>query len=190
MPSARANTKAVSTARNQVLAELKEDHKRVKKAYKQFQKLDREEDSEACEQIVQQVLEELTAHASLEEELFYPAIRGAIAEEDLIDEAEVEHESVRALIEQLQGMSADDEKFAARFTVLCEYVLHHVKEEEGEIFPQVERARIDWESLAQEMTERRAELMPAEAEATATADAPTLSEGGGSDDADGEDGAR
>lgn len=178
MPSSRASTKASSTARQQVLAELKADHQRVKKAYKEFQKLDRDEDRERCEQIVQQVLEELQVHAALEEELFYPAVRGT-AEEDLLDEAEVEHESMHALISQLQGMSIDDEKFAARFTVLCEYTLHHVKEEEGELFPQVERARLDWEALAQQMTQRRAELMPT-AEATAAAD--MLAEGGGSDD--------
>lgn len=178
-PRSRASTKAATNARTQVLNELKEDHKRVKKAYKDFQKLDREDDRERCEALVQQVLQELTVHATLEEELFYPAVRGVIADEDLLDEAEVEHESARALIEQLQGLSAEDEKFAARFTVLCEYILHHVKEEEGELFPQVERAKLDWEQLAKEMTERRAELMPAAEDADAA-----LAEGGGSDEAE------
>jgi hemerythrin superfamily protein len=69
---------------------------------------------------------------------------------------------MHALIEQLRGMSPQDDKYVARFTVLCEYVLHHVKEEEGEMFPQLEKARLDWESLAAEMGERRRELMPAE----------------------------
>lgn len=162
MPTSRTSSRAASTARTQILNDLKNDHKRVKKAYKDFQKLDIESDPEACQAIVQQVCMELTVHATLEEELLYPAARDA-AEEDLIDEAEVEHETVKALIAQLEGMGPDDEKYAARFTVLCEYVLHHVKEEEGEMFPQLERARLDWEGMAAEMAERREELMPSEA---------------------------
>jgi hemerythrin superfamily protein len=175
MPSTRTS-RAATIARDDILAQLKDDHKRVKKAYRDFQKLDSAEDQEACEAIVRQVLDELTVHAAVEEELLYPAARGAIADESLIDEAEVEHESLHALIEQLRAMGPEDEKYAARFTVLCEYVLHHVKEEEGEMFPQLERARIDWESLAAEMTERRGELTPGapdegEEGTTTTADA-------------------
>ncbi len=162
MPTSRTSSRAASAARTQILSDLKDDHKRVKKAYKDFQKLDIESDPEACQAIVEQVCTELTVHATLEEELLYPAARGA-AEEDLIDEAEVEHETVKALIAQLQGMGPDDEKYGARFTVLCEYVLHHVKEEESEMFPQLERARLDWEAMAAEMTERREELMPSAA---------------------------
>ena len=75
------------------------------------------------------------------------------------DEAEVEHESAHTLIEQLQEMDSDGDKFPARFTVLCEYVLHHVKEEEKEMFPQLRKARgLDWEAMATAMDERRAEL--------------------------------
>lgn len=162
--SNRSNSRAASNARNQILDELKEDHKRVKKAYKEFQKMDAEENPEECEALVQQVLHELQVHTALEEELLYPAAREAI-EEDLVDEAEVEHESAHALMDQLMGMSAGDEKFAARFTVLCEYVLHHVKEEEGQMFPQLEKAKgVDWENMAEEMASRRAEMMGAEEE--------------------------
>jgi hemerythrin superfamily protein len=161
MPSSRI-TRAATEARSQILASLKDDHKRVKKAYKDFLKLDAEADPEACQALVLQVLDELTVHAAVEEELLYPAARGAVAEVSLIDEAEVEHESLHALIDQLRAMSPEDEKYAARFTVLCEYVLHHVKEEEGEMFPQLEKARLDWQALATEMTLRRQELMPAE----------------------------
>lgn len=164
MATSRSSSRAATAARTQILSDLKDDHKRVKKAYKDFQKLDIESDPEACQAIVEQVCQELTVHATLEEELLYPAAREA-AEEDLIDEAEVEHETVKALIAQLEGMGPQDEKYAARFTVLCEYVLHHVKEEEGEMFPQLERARLDWEAMAAEMAERREELM-----ATETAD--------------------
>ncbi len=196
MPTARSasrnTSRAAAAARNQILSELKDDHKRVKKAYREFQKMDSEADPQSCEALVRQVLDELTVHAQLEEELLYPAARGAIADEDLVDEAEVEHESVKTLIEQLREMSPDDEKYAARFTVLCEYVLHHVKEEEGEMFPQLERVRLDWETLSAEMTKRREELMPEEG-----ADLQAEGESGGemamaegqSDDADSPSGA-
>lgn len=159
MPS--RTSRAAQTAREQVLSELKNDHKRVKKAYKEFEKLERK-DGESCRQIVEQVLLELSVHAALEEELLYPAARGALKETDLLDEAEVEHESAHQLIDQLRTMSADDDKYAARFTVLCEYVLHHVKEEEGELFPLLEKARLDWDGLAAQMTARREELMAEE----------------------------
>ncbi len=162
MATSRAASRASSQARTDILTELKNDHRRVRKAYKDFQKLDAEADLEACQALVLQVLDELTVHAAVEEELLYPAARGAIAEVSLIDEAEVEHESLHTLIGQLRAMSPEDEKYAARFTVLCEYVLHHVKEEEGEMFPQLEKARLDWQALATEMTLRRQALMPAE----------------------------
>jgi hemerythrin superfamily protein len=165
MPSttrSRSTSQAASTARSQVLKQLKDDHGRVKKAYREFEKFDPVEGAEYCEAIVQQVLRELTVHAALEEELLYPAARGAIADEALIDEAEVEHETVRTFIEQLRNMDPEENKYGASFTVLCEYVLHYVKEEEGEIFPQLERTRLDWESLAAEMDQRRQQLVVAE----------------------------
>ncbi len=191
MATRRANTRAATAARTDILEQLKEDHKRVKKAYRDFKKLDVEEQPDEVEAIVRQVLAELTVHATLEEEMLYPAAREAISDEDLIDEAEVEHESMHALIDQLGGMGPDDEKFAARFTVLCEYVLHHVKEEEGEMFPQLENARLDWESLAAEMNARRAELSAEDDAAAQDVDgasagaAPQAGEnGGGSTDED------
>lgn len=143
-----------------VLEQLKDDHKRVKKAYREFEKIDAAKDPEACAAIVEQVLAELSVHASLEEELLYPAARGMV-DEHLLDEAEVEHESMHTAIDQLRGMGPQDSKYGARFTVLCEYVLHHVKEEEGELFPQLEHARLGWEALLSRMTERRAALMDA-----------------------------
>jgi len=172
MPT-RTNTRAASAARNEILESLQEDHKRVKKAYRAFTRLDMDADPEGGEALVRQVLAELEVHTALEEELLYPAARAAMAVPDLIDEAEVEHESAHALIDQLKGMDAGDEKFAARFTVLCEYVMHHVKEEEGELFPQLQTTRLDWEALAVEMRDRRAELTPADdaADAAEGADA-------------------
>ena len=154
-------SRAAANSRTQILTQLKDDHKRVKKAYRDFQKLDQHEDQEQCVALVEQVLSELRVHAALEEELLYPAARGLVAEDDLIDEAEVEHQMLHVLIDQLSSMGPEDEFYAARFTVLCEYVVHHVKEEEGELFPQLERARFDWETLARDMDERREELKSA-----------------------------
>lgn len=170
MPTSRISRAAIH-ARTQILTELKDDHKRVKKAYKQFQKLDGQKNPEACAAIVEQVLDELTVHSAIEEELLYPMLRGAIADTDLIDEAEVEHEAVHTLMDQLRGMSPADEKYAARFTVMCEYVLHHVKAEETEMFPLAEQPRLDWESMASDIARRRQELMPSEASETTAADA-------------------
>ncbi|MBK1686392.1 hemerythrin domain-containing protein [Rubrivivax gelatinosus] len=150
-------SRAAQSAREQVLTDLKNDHKRVKKAYKDFEKLG-SADPEACRAIVEQVLLELQVHAALEEELLYPAAREALKQADLIDEAEVEHESAHQLMDQLRTLGPDEDKYAARFTVLCEYVLHHVKEEEGELFPALEEVRLDWEQLAEAMSARRQQL--------------------------------
>lgn len=164
MPTPRHQTRAAIHARSEILAALKDDHKRVKKAFRDFKKLDVNEDPARAEALVQQVLDELTVHAALEEELLYPAAREALDDEQLLDEAEVEHESMHGFIDQLRGMTPVEDKYAARFTVLSEYVLHHVKEEEGEMFPRLEEARLEWEDLAAQMDERRAELTGSSAE--------------------------
>jgi hypothetical protein len=137
---------------------LKEQHDKVKKALKEFEKLDRE-DTETQKQLVQTVCEDLKVHTTLEEELFYPAAREAIDDEDLLNEAQVEHETAKMLIEQLENMGPDDPNFRATFTVLGEYVLHHVKEEEGEMFPEVKKTDLDLEELGARMRSRMEELM-------------------------------
>jgi len=147
-----------ASARDQVIELLKEDHKMVKKAFKDFEK--RDAASEETEAFVAQVCAELEVHATIEEELFYPAARAALEGEDeeLIDEAEVEHNSAKMLIAELQGMSADDRMMKANFTVLGEYVQHHIKEEEDEMFKKLGRAKVDWDSLLHDMQQRQQEL--------------------------------
>jgi len=142
---------------------LKEQHDKVKKAFKEFEKLDRE-DSEKQQQLVQSVCEDLKLHTTLEEELFYPAAREAIDDEDILNEAQIEHETAKMLIEQLENMGPEDPNFHATFTVLGEYVLHHVKEEEGEMFPQVKKTDLDLEDLGSRMRSRMEELMGEAAE--------------------------
>lgn len=157
------------SAKNQIIEMLKSDHKKVKKAFKDFEKLDPQEDPERCQALVEQTCAELEVHTQLEEQWFYPAAREAVKEQDLLDEAEVEHMSAKVLIEQLKGMSAEDEKFAATFKVLGEYVNHHIKEEEGELFKQMTRTGVDWDSTLEQMQTQRVQLLeenglPAEGE--------------------------
>ena len=149
-----------SAARSEIIEELKQDHRRAKQAFREAEKLDAEEDSEELKAIVDQTCAELEVHARLEEEVFYPAAREVLKEEDLIDEAEVEHMSAKALIAQLREMSPDDQKYQPTFKVLGEYINHHVKEEENEIFPGLEgRSGAEWEEIQEQMTARREQLM-------------------------------
>ena len=151
----RGNAKA----RNEIIEMLMEDHKRVKRAFRDGEKQTEQDDDDALEQIVRQTCAELTVHATLEEEVFYPALREEIRQTDLLDEAEVEHASAKALIAELEQMDSSDPKFAATFKVLGEYVKHHIREEESELFPQLGRTGVRWEALQQEMQRRRKELM-------------------------------
>lgn len=149
-----------SKARNEIIEMLKEDHLKVKKAFRTAQKLDPQEDREDLQALVEQTCAEIEVHARLEEELFYPAAREALKEQDLIDEAEVEHGSAKALIAQLRELSPDDEKYTATFKVLGEYLKHHIKEEETELFEQVGgRSKVAWEELQQQMLTMRETLM-------------------------------
>jgi len=150
-----AKSKAKATGAIEI---LKEQHDKVKKAFKEFEKLDRE-DTEAQQQLVHTVCEDLKLHTTLEEELFYPAARDAIDDEDIMNEAQVEHETAKMLIEQLENMGPDDPNFHATFTVLGEYVMHHVKEEEGEMFPEAKKSDLDLEELGTRMRSRMQELM-------------------------------
>ena len=145
---------------------LKQDHDRVEKAFKDFEKMERQ-DAEACRRLINAVCEELTVHTTLEEEVFYPAVREAIDDEDLMNEAAVEHETARMLIEQLQNMGPDDPNYFATFTVLGEYVRHHIKEEQGEMFPAARKAGLDLAALGERMRGRRDELSAAQEDTVA-----------------------
>lgn len=138
---------------------LTEDHKKVLKLFKDFEKLGEEDDSEGKEELVRQICTELTVHAQIEEEIFYPAVRDAISEDDLLDEAEVEHAAAKDLIAQLESMQPGDELYDAKVTVLGEYISHHVKEEQGEMFPKVKKTDLDLAALGEEMQQRKEELL-------------------------------
>ncbi|WP_151637793.1 hemerythrin domain-containing protein [Noviherbaspirillum aerium] len=138
---------------------LKDDHKAVKKLFKDFEKL-KEKGSEADKQaLVQRICTELTIHAQIEEEIFYPAVRKAIDDGDLINEAEVEHASAKDLIRQLETMPVSDAYYDAKVTVLGEYVNHHVEEEQTEMFKKARKAKVDMEKLGKKMATRRRALL-------------------------------
>lgn len=140
------------------MAMLIEDHRKVQKMFKQFEKLKQQEDEEAKRDLVEQACAELKVHTQLEEELFYPAAREALDEADLIAEAEVEHDSAKQLIAKLDRQNGGEE-YDATFTVLGEYVNHHITEEQDEMFPKLKKADIDWDSLAEQMRTMKQELM-------------------------------
>lgn len=94
----------------------------------------------------------------MEEELFYPAARKALGDEELMNEAEIEHDSAKALIRRLERMQPDDPKYVATFTVLGEYVKHHVKEEESEMFPKARRRRLNLKGLGARLMARKIQL--------------------------------
>ena len=111
------------------------------------------------------ICRELTIHATLEEEIFYPAAREAVGSGDgaadgleVLDEAAVEHDALKYLIELIRGAESDGELFDARVKVLGDYVRHHVKEEERKLFPQVKRTGIDFRTLGIELERRKAAL--------------------------------
>jgi hemerythrin superfamily protein len=135
---------------------LKADHKEVKTLFEAYQDLDDDAEKQA---LADKICLALTVHAQIEEEIYYPAARGAIDDDDLLDEAEVEHASAKQLIAEIQSMKAGDRLFDAKVTVLGEYIDHHVEEEEAEMFPESRDSDLDLKALGVQLAERKAELM-------------------------------
>lgn len=139
---------------------LSDDHKKVIEMFEEFEQMKEEGDTddEAKQMLVELACTELTIHAQVEEELFYPAARDAIDDMDLLDEAEVEHASARQLISELAAMQPDDDLYDAKFTVLGEYVKHHIQEEEKQLFPKIKKSELDLAELGEEIRERKLQL--------------------------------
>lgn len=142
---------------------LDADHRAVKKMFKEYEELTGSRARSAAQKktdLAHQICQELTTHAQIEEEIFYPALREVMKDTDLLVEAEVEHGSVKDLIAQIQEMPEADEMFDARVKVLGEYVDHHVKEEKNEIFPKARAARkLDLVAMREQLEARKEELM-------------------------------
>jgi len=149
-----------SNEENDALDMLMDDHERVSEMFEEYESAkDSEEEGDKVER-VQEICLELTIHATIEEEIFYPAARQALGDEgkDLLDEAEVEHASVKDLIVQLSEAQPGDELYDAKVKVLGEYVKHHVADEEGELFPKLRDAEFDSQAIGEQLAERKEEL--------------------------------
>jgi hemerythrin superfamily protein len=149
---------------------LDADHRAVKKLFKEYEALigSHSRTSVARKQeLARDICTQLTVHAQIEEEIFYPALRDALRATDLLDEAQVEHQSAKDLIAQIESGDDGPELHDAKVKVLGEYIDHHVKEERNELFPKARTARgLDLVAMRAQLEARKAELLD---EATALA---------------------
>ena len=145
-------------AKKNALTLLRTDHENVQELFDRFEKQKEKGTSRQLQELAEQICQELKVHTQIEEEIFYPAVRDNCEDcEDILDEAEVEHASAKQLIAEIEA--AGDDHFAARVTVLGEYVRHHVKEEQNELFPEVRKSEMDLADLGARLEARKAELM-------------------------------
>ena len=163
MPATRQSTEKSSAKRasedGDALAKLKADHQSVQKMFDRYEKEKDEMSDEDKEDLVDTICGELVVHAQIEEEIFYPAVKAALKDKLLVPEATVEHGSVKDLIAQLEGVEPDGEMYDAKVKVLAEYVKHHVKEEQNEMFPKAKAASLDMAELGARMAARKEDLL-------------------------------
>ena len=152
----KSSTSGKSKAMDAV-ALLKADHRKVEELFESYEK---SKNGSTKAKLAQQICMELTIHATIEEEIFYPAVKGQV-EDDMLDEAYVEHDGAKVLIGELLAGSPDDDFYDAKVKVLSEEIKHHVKEEEQRdgIFAQAKKAGVDMMDLGQRLATRKAELM-------------------------------
>ncbi len=150
-----AASKTSSTAKD-AIALLKADHEAVSQLFAEFEKTHSVTNKKA---LVAEMCTALSVHAQIEEEIFYPAVKAALKDKLLVPEATVEHASVKSLIAQLEGVEPDGEMYDAKVKVLSEYVKHHVKEEQNEMFPKAKASTLDMTELGAQMAARKHELM-------------------------------
>jgi Hemerythrin HHE cation binding domain len=144
--------------KNDAIALLKADHRKVEELFEKFEKAG----SDRKQALVQQICTELCIHATIEEEIFYPACKDKIEDDDLLEESYVEHDGAKVLIAELLDSEPDAEFYDAKVTVLSEMIKHHVKEEEKRsegLFAQAKEAGLDTEALGRRLLQRKQALM-------------------------------
>lgn len=148
--------KSAPTKSQDAIALLRADHKKVSELFAEYEKT-RSADKKGT--IVAQICTELGVHAQIEEEIFYPAVQQALKDNKLVPEASVEHESLKSLIAQVEGVAPDGQMFDAKIKVMSEYVKHHVKEEQDEMFPKAQKTKLDMDELGAQLAQRKEELL-------------------------------
>jgi hemerythrin superfamily protein len=134
---------------------LENDHREVELLFDEFDELGNDSKKE---ELAQMICMALTVHAQIEEEIFYPAARDATGDDELIDEAIVEHAGAKNLIAEIEEMSAGDELFDAKVKVLGEQMKRHIMEEEEELFPELAQTKMDLDSVGARLAKRKEEL--------------------------------
>jgi hemerythrin superfamily protein len=140
----------------EAIALLRADHHKVSELFAEYEQAKTNAKKKA---IVGQICTELSVHAQVEEEIFYPAVKKALKDTELVPEAIVEQATLKALIAQVKGIEPDGEMYDAKITVLSEYVKHHVKEEQNEMFPKAKATDLDMMKLGIAMAARKLELL-------------------------------
>jgi hypothetical protein len=139
---------------------LRADHREVQEMFDKFESRHKRMDAGQKQALAEKICTALTVHAQIEEEIFYPAVREAFPKlSALLEEANVEHGSAKDLIAQIEEGDAEDEHFDAMVTVLGEYIKHHVREEQNELFPQISDTKVDLQELGERLEARKHELM-------------------------------
>lgn len=142
---------------------LEKDHREVEELFDQFDEI--KDDDDRKEALAQKICMALTVHTQIEEEIFYPEARKATGDAELLDEALVEHAGAKRLVAEIEEMSAGDELFDAKVKVLGEQIKHHVREEEEELFPELEQTKLDLAAVGARLARRKEELLQKVAEA-------------------------
>ena len=136
---------------------LEQDHREVEEWFDEYNELKEEDNRKGA--LAEKICLALKVHAQIEEEIFYPQAREATKDNDLIDEAAVEHATVKHLIVEIEGMEVGEELYDAKIRVLGEMVKHHIKEEEEELFPELVPTKMDLDAVGKELAKRKEELM-------------------------------
>ena len=135
---------------------LRADHKRVSALFEQYEGT---RSAAKKKTLVSTICLELSVHAQVEEEIFYPAVKAALKDKEMVPEATIEHATLKELIAQVKDKEPDGEMFDAKIKVMSEYVKHHVKEEQNEMFPKARKTRLDMNALGAQMAARKEELL-------------------------------
>ena len=151
---------AKSAGSQDAIGLLISDHREVKAMFDKYEELATSKaDASDRQALAETICDMLTVHATIEEEIFYPAARKATQDDDLLDEAQVEHDAAKELIAQIKDMDPDDEFYDAKVKVLGEQIDHHVEEEERELFPEAKKSDMDLPDLGTRMAARKKQLV-------------------------------